>query len=154
MTKKLALLGVLLAALGLCWAGDGNQPDGNSKIVGSWVVTISSPTNEFPDLKGNYSFTSDGVLIAADIGQLSNPTSTAGQGAWKKLDKSKVRIKWYNFSIDPAGNLDGSGVLTATLRVDSDGDSFVGPAHFEAFDNNGVSVFAVAEILKGEKIRP
>jgi hypothetical protein len=154
MAKKLALLGVLLVALGQSWAGDGNQPDASSKIVGSWVVTISSPTNDFPDLKGTYSFTSDGVLIATDVGQLSNPTSTAGQGAWKKIDKRKVQIKSKNFSIDLSGNLDGSAVLTATLRVDSDGDSFVGPAHFEGFDNTGVSVFAADEILKGEKIRP
>jgi hypothetical protein len=117
-------------------------------------MTISSPTSDFHDLKGTYSFTSDGVPIATDVGQLSNPTSSAGQGAWRKIDKRKVQIRWKNFSIDPSGNLEGSGVLTATLRLDSVGDSFVDPGHFEAFDNSGVSVFAADEILKGEKIRP
>jgi hypothetical protein len=118
------------------------------------VVTITSPTNEFPPLKGSYSFTQDGVLIATDIGQISSPPSTAGQGAWKSAGQQKFSIKWINFATDGVGNLDGQGMLTATLKVNNDGNSFTGAARFVAFDNDGNVIFSADEVLQGSRIRP
>lgn len=156
MHKKLIFAAATFIALqsAMVDAAHSESPRLETRIVGSWTVSISSPTGEFAPLKGVYSFTSDGVLIATDVGQLINPTSTAGQGAWKLAGGARITLKWINFAIDDAGAVDGKGVLTSTLKIADDGESFVGPARFVAYDSGGNLVFAADEILQGRRVRP
>jgi hypothetical protein len=123
-------------------------------IVGAWTVTIHSPTNEFPDLKGTYAFLKEGVLLDSDIGQLSNPPATSGQGTWVRDGKGSYRLHVVNFSINPDGSLGGRGDITGRASLNSDGKHFTASVHFAAHDTSGNLVFEADEVVYGNRIKP
>ncbi len=170
MLKNLAVLAALLIATffsavpGTCVAATGK---GGDNLVGAWrgkVQFTSGAFAEIMDLEFMYAFNAGGTMTESSNYDAAPPVPPA-YGVWRKVGLRKYESKYHFFqskAVTTADELvkgggwgpDGYGILTQTITLGADGNSFNSRIALELFDKNGKSVKGGGEgTATGQRIR-
>jgi hypothetical protein len=147
----------LIAAAGLMMSACNESADEKTQISGSnpalagvWKASIQFSTGAFApvkDLEFMYAFHQDGTMTESSNYDAAPPVPPA-YGVWKQTD-ARIFEAHYEFfmtaapdSAARASGIDGwvpagRGILTETITLSEDGNSFSSNLKFEAFDKSG-----------------
>jgi hypothetical protein len=127
-----------VVAVGAISASAGNNRathSTNSKLVGSWMVSVNRDP-ALPPLKSLQSYTRSHSVI--EIGNLGATVRSPSHGAWKRMGNRKYGTTTVFFRFDPAsGAYIGTVKLRHELELAPDGQSFAGVGIGELRDANG-----------------
>jgi hypothetical protein len=156
----------LLATLGLtgCQTGGNAVDDG---LIGAWQGKVQFKTGAFAavtDLEFMYVFNAGGTMTESSNYDASPPVPPA-YGVWRKTGARQFEAKYAYYWTKAPSNLDeitkgggwspgGHGVLTQTITLAEDGNSFASEIRYESFDQQGkLTEPSSAATAKGERIK-
>lgn len=153
--------GALLLALAVLYAGCQPQParetpapaPAGPDLVGQWRATqqfSAGPFAAVKDLEFLYVFNAGGTMMESSNYDGMPPVPPA-YGIWRRGGPNTFELKYEFYMTKPPAALEelakgggwapaGRGVLTETLTLSADGDSFTSTLHFEALDAAGKPV--------------
>lgn len=138
------------------------EDDGpKNKLEGSWRATETFDDASVFNVLFTFSAGRDdknGTTIHTDELYLTGgPSCLPTQGVWKRTGERTFIVTDEGFCFDPFGSpiFAPAGKLSfkSAITLNRQGNAFDGTMHVEAFDVNGVSVFATDAILHGERMR-
>lgn len=159
--KRILSGGALLLALSALAVGCQPQParetpapaPAGPDLVGQWRATQQFKDGPFaavPDLEFLYVFNAGGTMMESSNYDGLPPVPPA-YGIWRRNGPNTFELKYEFYPTKPPAALDellkgggwgpaGRGVLTETLTLSADGDSFTSTLHFQALDAAGKPV--------------
>ena len=158
--KRIAILTIVaLTALPLFAQTRQAEPnlaagDGEAKLVGSWVATVTvDPTLGVPPFRELYTFHSDGTLTMVDDNAPAPPFPfTPGHGVWKRSAGGGYAYKIVNLLFDPATYAsNGYSSIVNNIKIDNDG-TFSGTGRGKFYDVHGTLMFEADATIVGERI--
>jgi hypothetical protein len=150
--RTLVALG-LAAALWASFGMTGCQTAGNTAadgLTGAWRGKVQFKTGAFAavtDLEFMYVFNAGGTMTESSNYDASPPVPPA-YGVWRKTGARQFEAKYAYYWTKAPVNFDeiakgggwspgGHGVLTQTITLGEDGNSFTSEIRYEAFDQQG-----------------
>jgi len=121
-----------------------------SSIVGLWKVTIL--VNRQPVDQAFEVFHSDGTEELID--QTPPAMGNVCLGVWEETGLRVYVLTHPAWLFDSTGNLTGSAMITATVVLAKDGDTFSGASTEDTFDLKGKQTSHSTANLEGVRIRP
>jgi len=121
-----------------------------SPLIGAWDSHVQFTSGAFvsmKDLRFAYVFNAGGTMTESSNYDGAPPVPPA-YGVWREVGPNKFEVKYLYYSTKaPAAFQDiaggggwmpsGHGVLTETITLGADGNSFDSTIHYEAFDMAG-----------------
>ena len=160
----LSLLGAVVAALAGAGrssgtrAQDGTPAAAGHPLVGSWEVVIDFEGAGAPELISLVTYTTDGVVLVANAGQLPGlpPASglffTEGHGAWTATGERTADASFRFLVLDQTGGLAGTSVTRTRIEVNPAGDAYGGTFALDTLTPEGNSMGAGRGTLRATRI--
>jgi hypothetical protein len=122
---------------------------GDPSIVGLWNITFTSG-GEVVDVAFD--------VWHADQTEVLNDYTPPAEGnvclgVWEQVGVTTYRLKHPSWSFDASGNLLGTVVISETVKLASDGNSFSGPYTYDIYDVAGNFVEEFTGTVKATRIR-
>ena len=164
MNKHLLTLSLAALLAGGCHI-DTNPAGG--RLAGAWrgnVQFTSGAYADAKDVKFMYVFNAGGTMTESSNYDASPPVTPA-YGIWKRTGTRQYEARYEFFGDKPPASFDeiakgggwtpdGHGVLTETIILSADGNSFNSLIKYELFDQQGNSVTGGGEATcKAERIK-
>jgi len=150
----LLMLPAVLISTG-CGNGQSSPTSGSAdraKLVGAWrsrIVFRSGSLAEMKDLEFLYAYNAGGTMTeSSNYDEAANSTPPA-YGLWKQIAPHQFQTKYvYYTTTQPgpgnAGNTDwwpsGHGVLTETITLSADGQTYTSTIRLSTYDRTGAPV--------------
>ena len=129
-----------------------------SKLVGSWVETVTFPPEAGrPPLKSLASYHGDGTMVCSDQGAVTtDPPSifSSCHGAWTHLENRTFAYTSRELISDLSGNLLGYLKVRGVFTVSASGDEYTGSSFAEIVDVDGNLLFSVGVTNAAGRIKP
>jgi hypothetical protein len=149
-------LSTLIATAMVLFAGFGPRtcpaqvPAGSDTLEGAWQGKVQFTTGAFAqtkDLEFMYAFAPGGTMTESSNYDAAPPVPPA-YGVWKKVGTRKYEAKYRFYQSQAVSSADelvkgggwapgGYGVLTQTITLSADGNSFDSALHLDLFDKDG-----------------
>lgn len=155
LKKQITL--IILALAATTSLAFGQEQD--RSIVGTWVVTrhgvdCSTGNRLGPDFPALMTFNGSGTLNAYAIPpDGSTPANTSPEyGTWKRGSNPQLyHFRDISFRYDGNGAFAGSGIITATVKLDADADSFTYHSTIGFYDASGKLLFSICGKATGRR---
>ena len=136
----------LIAALASC----APAPSAGGELTGAWRSSVSfadGPLAPMKDLEFMYSFNAGGTMTESSNYDEVPPVAPA-YGIWRRTGERRFEAVYSWYSTNPPAKLDtllkgdgwnptGRGVLTETITLSADGDSYTSTISLEMYDRAG-----------------
>ena len=150
MIRKLMLTGAAVVCLG---SNAGAQASGNNDLAGAWRGPVTFTSGMFAGLKGleyMYVFNAGGTMTESSNYDGVPPVPPA-YGVWRKTAARMYEAKYQFFQtkavktsdelVKQGGFMpDGYGIITQTITLSTDGNSFTSRIAVAMFDNAGKAI--------------
>jgi hypothetical protein len=134
--------------------------EGGSGLVGAWRGKVQFTSGAFAatkDLEFMYVFNAGGTMIESSNYDASPPVPPA-YGVWKKVGPRQYSARYAYFWTRAPANFDeiakgggwspgGHGVLSQSITVSEDGNSFDSTIKYEVFDRQGKPTESASEAV-------
>lgn len=121
-----------------------------SPLIGAWDSRVQFTSGAFTTMKGlrfAYVFNAGGTMTESSNYDGAPPVPPA-YGIWREVGPNKFEVKYLYYSTRPPATFQditsgggwmpaGHGILTESITLAADGNSFDSTIHYEAFDIDG-----------------
>lgn len=156
---------VLLVAVLITMACDNGQPAQMSvsadrgMLVGAWrskIVFQNGPLAEMKDLEFLYAYNAGGTMTESSNYDEAANSSPPAYGVWKQTDGKRFETKYVFYTTRAPGPGDGApsssdwwpsghGVLTETITLADDGQTYVSAIKLVTYDRSGAPIAGSGE---------
>jgi hypothetical protein len=150
MRRVLLVVAAFALMVVACASGDASEHADERLLVGAWKSNVQFQDGAFAaikDLRFMYVFNAGGTMTESSNYDAAPPVPPA-YGVWRAVGAHRFEATYEFFVTRPATPKEaaasgtvwlptGHGVLTETISLSRDGDSFDSTIRFEAFDETG-----------------
>ena len=152
---------VTMVSLGLINAGCRSYPPSQiglsadrGTLVGAWrskIVFRNGPLAEMKDLEFLYAYNAGGTMTESSNYDEAANSSPPAYGVWKQIGPRRFETKYVFYTTKAPGPSDGAltgsdwwpaghGVLTETLSLSEDGQTYTSTIRLATFDRTGTAI--------------
>ena len=150
-TTPVVTLLMLSAALVIAGCRNGSS---SQTLVGAWrskIVFRSGPLAEMKDLEFLYAYNAGGTMTESSNYDEAANSSPPAYGVWKQIGPRRFETKYVFYTTKAPGPSDGAltgsdwwpaghGVLTETLSLSEDGQTYTSTIRLATFDRTGTAI--------------
>ena len=150
-TTPVVTLLMLSAALVITGCRNGSP---SQTLVGAWrskIVFRSGPLAEMKDLEFLYAYNAGGTMTESSNYDEAANSSPPAYGVWKQIGPRRFETKYVFYTTKAPGPSDGApnssdwwpaghGVLTETLSLSEDGQTYTSTIRLATFDRTGTAI--------------